>query len=600
MEAAQIWNERNTTHRLEIRVIFNSLTGHKSNEDRNHQGAAYAHHLAKARWHGGRIVLRQTSPEAEGIFDLILHMHKACDGDWQKFCRTDIGQEELESWLEFAGMFMSNLGNYFADGDRKVIPGVSEDALRRMANPMMAVQPSKLGYPHETSQSSFYTGEEIITKEEITTVTRLIETPDIGAENTRLRKVSHHDAESGDWDEFRVIQTCVKVDESPRFIGNIQSGERPELQEARKYTASAEQVAELGQLIRSLQTGDYLTDFWSALKIADWQACVGIADIEDTREINQLVKMSSEILTSVPWSTPENNGKGPFERSDIETPDFNYSRPGICLFQYQKNNEVGQNYGVKNLIYGNRMSLNNHPGHPCYHVPVGGGGIHGMRSCKPTPGEFNFHHERLPISPITSQPIETWYKPKETWNSVFGKLALTVEEYRPFLFAYYLADNQDVLALFGYHETSTPTADDNTQTWGGDHHQALFANAKHLLQDGDGVMTVDHDPIKNTLFVRVDRSKIMSHGKPSIGKMLYSIHIWHSTADLNACRPFYEDLSIVDGQYEIWRKIVVANKEPKWKFVQPNTFLRKDGTVELREYEATDVGIIQSFYERYM
>ncbi|KAJ5722159.1 dipeptidyl peptidase III [Penicillium malachiteum] len=36
--------------------------------------------------------------------------------------------------------------------------------------------------------------------------------------------------------------------------------------------------------------------------------------------------MSSEILTSVPWSSPENNGKGPFERSDIETPDLHSSR----------------------------------------------------------------------------------------------------------------------------------------------------------------------------------------------------------------------------------------------------------------------------------
>ncbi|KAJ6021278.1 hypothetical protein N7540_006782 [Penicillium herquei] len=121
-----------------------------------------------------------------------------------------------------------------------------------------------------------------------------------------------------------------------------------ELQEARKYAASAEQIAELVQLIQSFQTGDYQIDFWPALKMwvkdkaprvehslgwlcayrdpqgarTDWQACVGIADIEDTRRINQLVKISPDILISLPWSSSENNGKGPFERSDIETPDF--------------------------------------------------------------------------------------------------------------------------------------------------------------------------------------------------------------------------------------------------------------------------------------
>jgi hypothetical protein len=38
--------------------------------------------------------------------------------------------------------------------------------------------------------------------------------------------------------------------------------------------------------------------------------------------------------------------------------------------------------------------------------------------------------------------------------------------------------------------------------------------------------------------------------------------------------------------------------EPRWKFVQPNTFINDDGTVEFREYEASNAGIIKSFFER--
>jgi hypothetical protein len=34
------------------------------------------------------------------------------------------------------------------------------------------------------------------------------------------------------------------------------------------------------------------------------------------------------------------------------------------------------------------------------------------------------------------------------------------------------------------------------------------------------------------------------------------------------------------------------------EIVQPNTFLKEDGTVELREYEASNEGIIHSFFER--
>lgn len=111
-------------------------------------------------------------------------------------------------------------------------------------------------------------------------------------------------------------------------------------------------------------------------------------------------------------------------------------------------------------------------------------------------------------------------------------------------------------------------------------------------------MKVEHDPVAKTLFVRVDRSKILSHGKPSIGRMLCNIHVWHSTADIEACRPYYKALSAVDGEYEIWRQAVVSNHEPKWKFVQPNTFVKPDGSVEITEYETSNAGIIKSFFER--
>jgi dipeptidyl-peptidase-3 len=112
------------------------------------------------------------------------------------------------------------------------------------------------------------------------------------------------------------------------------------------------------------------------------------------------------------------------------------------------------------------------------------------------------------------------------------------------------------------------------------------------------VLCIEHNAAEKQLFVRVDRSKLITHGKPSIGRMLCKIHIWRCTADIEACRPFYEALTTVDGEFEIWRQIVVSKPEPKWKFVQPNTFLKENGTVELRNYDASNEGIIQSFYER--
>lgn len=114
----------------------------------------------------------------------------------------------------------------------------------------------------------------------------------------------------------------------------------------------------------------------------------------------------------------------------------------------------------------------------------------------------------------------------------------------------------------------------------------------------NGLLSVDYDPATGALHIRVDRSKITSHGKSSIGRMLHRIHVWRCTADVASCRANYEPLSTVDGEYEVWRKIISSKPEPPWKFVQANTVLRDDEQVELVVYEESNEGIIQSFADR--
>jgi dipeptidyl-peptidase-3 len=110
-------------------------------------------------------------------------------------------------------------------------------------------------------------------------------------------------------------------------------------------------------------------------------------------------------------------------------------------------------------------------------------------------------------------------------------------------------------------------------------------------------MTIDCDPSIQKLIVRVDRSRVVTHGKPALGRMLLKLHMYRCTADVKACRSYYEGLSRVDGDYLEWRKIVLAKQQPKWAFVQANTFL-EGGEVRLREYEPTKEGVIQSWVER--
>lgn len=77
-----------------------------------------------------------------------------------------------------------------------------------------------------------------------------------------------------------------------------------------------------------------------------------------------------------------------------------------------------------------------------------------------SPGIFNFDPKSPPINSLTGKPIQSWYGVGQTWTSVFGKLAGTVEECRAMLISYYLGENKDVLALYGYDEDSHVTADE--------------------------------------------------------------------------------------------------------------------------------------------
>ena len=67
-----------------------------------------------AAWHGARIILRQVSEEAVGIFDFILELYASCSGCWTNLLgRCSITREELDGFLGYAATFLSNLGNYY-------------------------------------------------------------------------------------------------------------------------------------------------------------------------------------------------------------------------------------------------------------------------------------------------------------------------------------------------------------------------------------------------------------------------------------------------------------------------------------------------------
>ena len=384
--------------------------------------------------------------------------------------------------------------------------------------------------------------------------------------------------------------------------------------------------------------------------MAEFESLVAISDRKETELLTKLVEESSKFIRNLPWATgtSENNGKGPFEKSLFEPPDFtSIYALAFCSSRIWGDanlpnyNDIRQQNGFKNVIIANRMNARN-DNIPASDPFVGDSEAVAFQKHKyaakyiwivlhellghgtgklmtEEDGKYNFDIKSPPINPLDQRPVDSWYRSGQTWNGIFGDIAPTVEECRAELVGAYLMDDAELLALFGYTSESDITAQDLTYTvylllgvkgleglqdyniengkWGQAHSRANFAMLRCLLADGNGFMTIDCNSAENQITVHVDRSRILSDGKPALGRMLLRLQMYRSTADVKSCRDYYEDLSRVDGPYLEWRRIVLAKKLPRWVFVQPNTFLEGEKVV-LKNYEPTPQGVIQSWAER--
>lgn len=120
---------------------------------------------------------------------------------------------------------------------------------------------------------------------------------------------------------------------------------------------------------------------------------------------------------------------------------------------------------------------------------------------------------------------------------------------------------------------------------------------QHLLRDSGDLYTILYDPESMRLTVKIRRDQVLGKGKPSLARMLLPLHIYRCTADRDNCREFYEALSHVDEMALKWREVVVSRKDPPLIFCHANTYV-DGGEVNLKEYEATAHGVIQSWAER--
>ena len=140
------------------------------------------------------------------------------------------------------------------------------------------------------------------------------------------------------------------------------------------------------------------------------------------------------------------------------------------------------------------------------------------------------------------------------------------------------------------------------KAWKQAHMNARFVILQVLREAGNDLVKieecVDKDDNGPDLLISLDRNKINTIGRNAIAKFLIRLQLYKSTCDLEGGQSMYGSYSNVNEEMLVWRKIVLARKQPRRIFVQSNTSI-VNGDVCLQEFEPSSAGVCTSFSQRY-
>ncbi|KAG0129441.1 peptidase family M49-domain-containing protein [Tuber indicum] len=437
---------------------------------------------------------------------------------------------------------------------RKLFYGVEE-----VVYSFLPEERNLIGYIDAGNVSAYYPDSPSITKAEIEVVQAVTAANGILVENTRSKKVSDF--------EFHLLFASVETTAPERHKTEFVFGEGRKKLKLRKMWDEYARSFDIG----SIQAHKESQKYWVLDKgprveanigfvgtyrdptgvRAEWEGFAAMVNEERTRTFGELVRRAEDFIARLPW------GKD-FEKDHFLKPHFTslevliFAGVGIPAGINTPNyDDIRQEIGFKNVSLGNILSarspnekitflkpedvaLYSELQGPAFEVQVG---VHELL------GEFNFDDANSPINPITDEPVGTWYKPNETWGSMFDGLAASYEEYRAELVAIYLGVEKDLLSIFGHATNkeaedlpyieylqmartgllSVETWDHKSRKWGQAHSQARYFILQVFISAWDGFVTFSHSlPDMSDLTFSFDRSKILTHGRKAVGEYLFT------------------------------------------------------------------------------
>uniref|UniRef100_A0A7N6FK32 Dipeptidyl peptidase 3 n=1 Tax=Anabas testudineus TaxID=64144 RepID=A0A7N6FK32_ANATE len=632
------------------------------------QEKMYAHYLSRASWYGGLVVLLQTSPESANIFVLLQRIFRKQNPVQLEQVAVEAGlsSEEYMAFLVYASGLYANMGNYKSFGDTKFIPNLPKAKLKALvwASQAFQEQPAEMEvlwdscscllYSLEDGQKQLGLGDKGITTyfsgnctlEDAELAQRFLDSKKLSAYNTRLFKRVNGEKSSYEVrlaSAVRKGQDCSQwcQRESELFINTFRI--HPPF-EAHKE-GSRYWIKDKGPIVESYIgfIESYRDPFGSR---GEFEGFVAVVNKAMSERFASLVSSAEVLLPELPW--PREFEKDTFLKPDFTSLDvLTFAGSGIPAgINIPNYDDIRQSEGFKNVSLGNVLAVAYATQKekltflqeedkdlfikwkgPSFEVQVGLHELLGHGSGKlfvqDDKGKFNFDQSKV-INPETGEPVSSWYRDSETWDSKFTTIASSYEECRAECVGLYLCLNKQVLSIFGHEgqdaedvvyinwlsmvragllglEFYTP----ESKSWRQAHMQARFVILRVLLEAGEGLVGLEEvtgADGKPDARITLDRSKIHTVGKNAIHRFLCKLQVCKSTADVEGGRALYDNYSAVSDSsahnFLRLRETVLLRKEARKLFVQANTRVSGDN-VELVEYEANQAGLINSFVERF-
>ena len=378
----------------------------------------FAHHLSRASWWGGFIVLCQTSPESPIIFSLITRLFRSEPIDSLRnvaINKAGFTEDEFKGFLIYYCGLVYNLGNYMGFGDRKFVPIVSKDKLQALIRSSKAYleAPSTVDSYMEKCLDLMYDLDEnkkflgLAPKgvtmyftpnccdDDAEIVKEFMTTHNIEAWNTRLLKyeengenvfdIRYSSSEKSNCEgitrgveEFKGHKFKVSRGDYAFFLSKIVE----ELEKAKEYAANDIEVEMLKKYAESFVTGSLkahkdgstswvknkspaVENYIGFIEVyrdptqqrAEFESFVAMVNREQSRKFDTLVKRAEkEFLPLLPW------GKD-FEDDVFMRPDFSsldiltFACSGLPIgINIPNYKDVKEEHGFKNVSLTNVMS----------------------------------------------------------------------------------------------------------------------------------------------------------------------------------------------------------------------------------------------------